>query len=236
MMRLYYFKELLKSEIPVLREYILESVKNLEDKQQTLDSEFRSVLATINDAEQSQYMIDNFLDDNLKYYKGFPSYLYESSVLISYSFFESSLYKICQLTRLDFNKRNETVPIANEPKKSYIHDSKGYLEKTIGLSLSKKEATWKKLDKLRDLRNFIAHSNMDLRRTKNPTDRAVKKETIAYLNRVFTKCIRIDYGQKYKIDKSDLVIKQLDLIEEYLYFVIDTFLVRYGCDTTQYKH
>lgn len=218
--RLHYFQESLKFQLESLNDYVRESTQNLKQKQTDLDKDLKDALAGLDDSDVTQHIVDNFLDENLKYYKDFPSYLNESSFLIIYSFFETNLARICKYTRLDLNITRSS-PINALPKSSYIIDSKDYLVQTCGLSLKREEASWRKLDKLRDFRNFIAHNNLDLKQTKNAADKASKKKTINYINRVFGKSISTDNLHKSKIDRDELITEMLLLIEKYLQFVVD---------------
>lgn len=220
--RLTYFKQSLKFQIETLKDYIEESNQNLKTRQETIDGELREMLEGIEDPEYTQNIIDNYLDENLKYFKDFPSYFNESSFLMIYSFLEANLARICKYARLDLNAHNLPIQITTLPAGSYIQDSKKYLETICRLSLKRKENVWRKLDKLRDLRNFIAHNNLDLKQTKNAVERGKKKQTINYINRVFGKCVITDRIDKYKIENHKLIVKTINLVEEYLFFVIET--------------
>lgn len=219
--RLTYFKQSLEFRFETLNDYIEESHQNLITKQKILDNELSETLEGIDDPDYTQNIIDNHLDENLKYFKDFPSYFNESSFLMIYSFLEANLARICKYARLDLNTHNPKTPITTLPTKSYIQDSKIYLETTCRLSLKSKENVWRKLDKLRDFRNFIAHNNLDLKQTKNAIEKARKKETINYINRVFKKCVTIDYAEKYKIENHQLIVETIKLVEEYLFYVIE---------------
>ncbi len=222
--RLYYFKETLKFQLESLNDYIRETSENLKQKQTELDRDLKSTLTDIDDSNVTQNIIDNFLEENLKYYNDFPSYLNESSFLIIYSFFETNLARICKYTRLDINASRATTSITALPKSSYIQDSKNYLLKTCRLSLAGKEVSWRKLDKLRHVRNFIAHNDLDLKQVKDARDKINKRKTINYINRVFGKCIIINDLEKCKIENEKLVSDALILVQDYLFFVIDKAL------------
>jgi len=222
--RLPYLKRLLRLRLETLNDYIDESHENLIAKQQSLDYKLDNALEGIDDSDNTQNIIDNHLDENLKYFKDFPSYFNESSFLIVYSFLEANLARICKLARLDINTYNPKAPIITLPKSSYLQDSKKYLVTDCGLSLKSKENVWRKLDNLRDFRNFIAHNNLDLKQTKNLTEKAKKKNTVNYINRVFKKCVIIDNAEKYKIENHQLILDTLKLTEEYLFYVIEQVL------------
>jgi len=220
--RLTYFKRSLNFQLETLNEYINESHQNLITKQKVLEKELSEALEGIDDPDYTQNIIDNYLDENLKYFKDFPSYFNESSFLMVYSFLEANLARICKYARLDLNAHNTTTQITALPTKSYIQDSKKYLETNCELSLNAKENVWRKLDKLRDFRNFIAHNNLDLKQTKDSTEKAKKKKTVNYINRVFKKCVTVDNAERYKIENHQLIVDTLKLVEEYLFYVIET--------------
>ncbi|MGN6802390.1 MAG: hypothetical protein ACTHJN_10815 [Ginsengibacter sp.] len=222
--RLYYFKQTLQFRLETLHDYLRESSENLKQKQKELDNDLKNALVDVDDSDVSHNIVDIFLDENLKYYDDFPSLLNESSFIIIYSFFETNLARICKYARLDINASKGMSFINAVPSSSYIKDSKSYLTHICGLSLKAKEPSWRKLDVLRDFRNFIAHNGLDLKQTKNASEKSKKRKTITYVNRVFGKSITINDLEKCKIKNEKLVADMLRLVEDYLFFVIEKAL------------
>ncbi len=218
--RLYYVKEIVKFEIAALRQYLEENLNSIRSKQESLHGELNKTLETIDDKESEQHFIDQFLDNSLIYFEGFPKYFNDSTYLIFYSFFEANLAKVARIAKTDLNTHNKKK-ITASPANNYAHGSKDFLTKHCLLKIKAKENIWKKLNKLRDYRNFIAHNNSHLKQTGDATSRAKKKNTVNYINRVFGKCISTDDLGQCHIENPKLLISMLDLVETYLFFVID---------------
>lgn len=218
--RLYYVKEIVKFEITALRQYLEENLDGIRLRQESLHGVLKKSLETIDDKESEQYLIDQFLDDSLIYFEGFPKYFNDSTFLIIYSFFEANLAKVARIAKTDLNTHNKKK-ITASPANNYAHGSKNFLTNHCLLKIKAKENIWKKLNKLRDYRNFIAHNNSHLKQTGDATARANNKNTVNYINRVFGKCIGTDNLGQCHIENPKLLSLMLGLVENYLLFVID---------------
>jgi hypothetical protein len=218
--RLYYFKETLKFQSSALKGYIQESQNILNSKQRNLDEELKTALAQISNPDEEQQIINFFLDDNLQYYDDFPKYLNESTFLIIYSFFETKLATICRLFRIDIEiNKKKVLP---HSKGSYFNDSENFLKDVCKLKLGADKKFVKRLNQLRRYRNFITHNDSDFKHIKSHEKRLNHKKNIDYINRVFGKSIVIDSLKKCSIKNEKLIPEFLNLVEEYLYYVIDT--------------
>lgn len=215
--RLFYFKKVLEFQMETLKEYLEQNIESIKSKQEKLNVEFRTYQSAIKDDEDAQIFMDSFLDSNLKYYTDFPAYFNDSALMILYSFFESSFARICTLTKLDMNNVR-AIKITASPRKSYASYSKSFLETECRFRLGAKNNVWKKIDRIRDYRNFIAHNNSNLKEAK---DKVYKKATINYINRVFNKPLKGDSLEKYYIEDARFILTFLSLINNYLNFVID---------------
>lgn len=217
MRQLRVLQEILKFRISDLRDYINDSNKYLKGKQTELDQDLKDKLAEIDDEEDQQQTIDWFLDDNLKYFSDFPEIQHDALFLVIYSFFELSLSRICTMVICDASVRKITL---TPPKDNYVATSKNWLISTAKVKIKAKENIWSKLNRLREYRNFIAHNGSNLQHTRNAADKIKKKETISYINRYFKKPIAENQHGECHIEKVDLLLDFLSLVEVYLNFVI----------------
>lgn len=215
---LLYFKKLLESQLETLKEYIDESYESIKKKQKIFEGKLSIDLIGIDYKDEEQEVIDRCFDDYSKYYKDFPSYFNEATFLILYSFFESNLAKICEKTRMIVNK-NEIHQVIQDPKKTYILDSKKFLVGECKILLDEKENIWFGINHLREFRNFIAHDSMDLVRIKSKKQE--KLDAISYINEEFGECIKLTQLYKYRIENHKFINEAFMLFEQYLYFVID---------------
>lgn len=214
--RLFYGEQLIKMQALTLKDYIQENIDNTKEKQKTLNVELEEAINQEEDDEYRHHLQDLFLDENLKYYDEYPKFFTDASLVILYSFFEYNLHRICKLTQADLNANGKNN-IRAFSEKPYVGNSKMFLEKECNIKLSGKENLWKKIDKIRDYRNFITHNNSSLALC---NDKVAKRATIVYINRVFKKPIEIDHLNQCHIKKMEWLLEVWDILYEYLLFVI----------------
>ncbi len=218
-------QSLIEFKIEALKDYAKEIENSLQEKQAELHSEFKKELDEVTDDDERQRMIDWFLDDNLKFYDDFPKMQRDALFLISYSFFELSLARICQMVIRDAKTKKLTL---TPPTKVYAYASKKFLDNVANVKIKRKENLWKKLNQLREYRNFIAHNGSNLQLINDKADKVKKITSIKYINKYIVKeAIKNDRLKQYHIEKKELLEKFIDLIENYLQFVITQSIKKY---------
>jgi hypothetical protein len=223
--RLRYFKQSLQFKLETLKAYINKTSKEMVDRQNALDDELQNAIRDTYDEDEKQQIIDFFLDDNLRYFDEFPNYFYESAFIIIFSFYEANLATICKYTRLDLNPLNPEA-IGALPTKSYVPGSYFFLTRVCELDLTPLNSTYEKLEYMRDLRNFIAHNDFDLKHVANESSYLQREKTIKSINDWLENSIGVDNLKKCNIQRSELITEGLQLIEDFLLFVIEQALTK----------
>jgi hypothetical protein len=188
----------------------------LDDTLRNFNSKRNELIDVVTDFENEHH--ERFVDEYFNNGMYFPRLLKNSCLITLYSFFEDTLKKFVEIgLKMNANEIDLKEKIRKEKKKikgSDIYRFKMILINNVGLDLSKAEETYMKIEKFREVRNAIVHSQGNI----DSID--VKLKIIHSKHIKISSELEILIDQKYLIEFSKL-------IEEYLLNILSLSVKKY---------
>jgi hypothetical protein len=195
--------DLLRSHIQELEERIAESIRVYRREKIIIDSidvdEGHSLV--ILEEHRGVESTPNDLEEIFEYY--FPNLQRRSTLVILFSFFERQLDQLCEL----FGKAQRLNICHTDLKATGIDRSRRYLQKVIGLQLVDNSHSWQELKKIRKVRNAVVHNDA----------RLFESDIKNYV-------AQTDYLSPESRPHYDGDIDEVNILEGYLNYVVDTFV------------
>lgn len=213
-----YFKEKLSFEFKYLKSYIEHMNSSIADRVEQLESIVTADLDSNPDKEK--VIMEVFFNEVAK----IKSYFYNSSIVLIYTVYESTLNQICNEVANGANAKlsHEHLKDKNISKKFLT-----YLELIGGINYLEEKKLYDRIVNFQSLRNQIVHQNS---KVKGDTDTA-KKNNANKMNIMFNFGIEDENDYNIEINsktwdfhiKNDVLVNEfLDLIETYLKSLINT--------------
>ncbi|SHK64011.1 hypothetical protein SAMN04488007_3479 [Maribacter aquivivus] len=148
-----------------------------------------------------------FIEDYQDFNKGFKKLKLESTFITTYSLFENYLKSLTEnyMKYFEFNISADDLSGTN-----YISKSKKYLEKVVGLDLSKTDKLWSSITKYQKIRNKIAHNNSRFGNNQSELTKELSQ----------LEGIVIDSNGWIKLNDKIFVFNFLKIFENYIYQII----------------
>lgn len=151
-------------ELPVLKAYVQgveKQIGDLADWKKNLEvvgfvgdpeTEYYQDVSAVAGLNDLDYSLETIFDDY------FPQLQRQSALIVTYSFLERELGHLCDLCHKSFNAPSQVKD--QKTKGSVIAGYHSYLEKVIGLAISKNNKQWQIIDHgIRMVRNQIVHDD-----------------------------------------------------------------------------
>lgn len=200
------FKQIIESETEDIKIFIEEISQYIENKQNISEIEIED--------NQREY----FEDDFYKYNKIFPKLYYNSLLLTIYSLFENWLFRIAKIA---YHRSFSKIEIKHLAGNSPLEKSYQYLKLVAEINLSPKDNVWRQLKQIQKVRNAIAHEYSNI--LKDKSKKIEEQDLYTELLKDSSIELNQDTGYFFITDKKYLY-KSINLIAEYLYYIIEQLL------------
>jgi hypothetical protein len=145
--------ESIRIELNYLDEYIEETARTLDKKQEELESDYRDDRRKSENEDEDQELDMFYSEEFRRYHELFPTFTYNSMLVSQFSFFESRLKFICEL--YSRNKLSKIRP--PHLNGSDMDKHKQYLTLVAELNFNEFQDMWKRITDIQKLRNLIVH-------------------------------------------------------------------------------
>lgn len=214
------FRDHIKMEFFGIKNYLIETKDLIHNKQKELKAFYvdqiqAESLSDIDEARKEQF-IGDYIDDMAKYDLSYMEYIMNSTFTSAYSLFENTFRLICYYSQVEKGIKGDL------PKINYIHESKNYIEKDLGISLSSLNSKWEELQEFKKVRNLIIHNASNFWEKINiPLDQ--QDSYLFIVSNTFIQIKKEGRGDFYIKDQK-FIIGFCNKVEEYLLEVITNVL------------
>lgn len=209
----------IRIETGQLLEFVEEFSDSLAHKQTKLENMWELLLTETNEeAIQSQSAFLEDLGD--KYFRLLPRLTYNTLLPTLYSYFENRLVRLCDYEAECCNSEFRVLDIEG---KDYIVRSHKYLELLLKVDFKSGKEQLKKITKVQELRNLIAHKGAVIQTSKKDIFRYIEQNESIQLD---------DYNitgiKTFHISDKKFLLETLSLFADYLNFMVDKIVEKRG--------